>query len=98
MLTCKRDIALRKTKRLQAVTVASLMAKGARSYAWLNPGEKLPGMSQPLVAGAFAYTFEPGASKLGAGRLEAGLAGLGGEAFEDYFPQKHEGCYFPIAL
>ena len=83
---------LRATKRLQPVTVQTLLDTGARHYAWIFPGEKLAGMARPVAAGAFAYTFETGGKY-----LETALAGGIDDAFDGYFPQRYEGCYFPIA-
>ena len=74
------------------MTVQTLLDTGARHYAWIFPGEKLAGMARPVAAGAFAYTFETGAKY-----LETALAGGIDDAFDGYFPQRYEGCYFPIA-
>jgi len=41
--------------RMQHVTLASLLAKGATHFAWITPAEELPDLPTPPLAGAFAY-------------------------------------------
>eukprot|EP00321_Phaeocystis_globosa_P008645 CAMPEP_0118847456 /NCGR_PEP_ID=MMETSP1162-20130426/92975_1 /TAXON_ID=33656 /ORGANISM="Phaeocystis Sp, Strain CCMP2710" /LENGTH=759 /DNA_ID=CAMNT_0006779647 /DNA_START=476 /DNA_END=2755 /DNA_ORIENTATION=- len=43
--------------RLRPVTLAALLERGARRFAFITPGEELPGMVAPL-AGAFAYILD----------------------------------------
>ncbi|KAL1507417.1 hypothetical protein AB1Y20_008258 [Prymnesium parvum] len=41
--------------RMQPVTLAALLAKGAKQFGWIAPGEKLPDVGLPSLAGAFVY-------------------------------------------
>ena len=44
--------------RLQPVTLAPLLDKGAKTFGWIKPGEKLPDLHAPPAAGAFAYVLD----------------------------------------
>lgn len=48
--------------RWHPVTLAALLAQGAESFAWVNPGEPLPGFEQTPPPSAFAYTLKGGGS------------------------------------
>jgi len=52
------QLALGAQSRLKPVTLASLILKGAEFFAWILPGETLPGLQHPAEGGAFAYTFK----------------------------------------
>jgi len=43
--------------RLQPVTLAALLSRGAEVFAWMLPGEALPGLQSPPKSGGFAYVF-----------------------------------------
>ena len=60
--------------RLQPVTLAWLLAHGAEYFAWILPGEALPGVQNPPEGGAFAYVFK-----------EESLSGIAGTR-AIYFP------------
>jgi hypothetical protein len=91
-LSVDAQLQLKKAKRLQTVTLSSLLERGSTHYAWIAPGESLKGLNpKDISAGAFAYVFEKGAH-----RLESALEGLDDEAFAHYFPQRFEGCIFPV--
>ena len=47
--------------RMQPVTLAPLLAKGASRFCWIKPGEELPGVPTPPAAGAFAYVLQDAA-------------------------------------
>ena len=55
--------ALAEKRRLKPVTLAYLLAKGAEKFAWICPGESLPGLAKVPQAGAFAYVFTKGKLK-----------------------------------
>ena len=44
--------------RLQPVTLAALVTKGAKRFGWIKPSEDLPGLYHPPIAGAFAYVLQ----------------------------------------
>ena len=97
--------ALEASGRLRPVTMAALLDKGAYAFAWIKPGEQLVGLTAVPKAGAFAYVFRP--STLQAALLEAqedsaieddGALSRANTRFDGYFPVKHEGCYFPVAI
>ena len=60
--------------RLKPVTLASLLKHGAEFFAWILPGEALPGIQHASEGGAFAYVFK-----------EKGLSGIPGTR-AIYFP------------
>ena len=43
---------------MRPVTLAELLEKGATKFAFITPGEELPGMA-PTLAGALAYQLDP---------------------------------------
>ena len=48
--------------RMRPVTLAALVNRGALLFAWIHPGETLPGLDDAPESGAFAYVMKEGMS------------------------------------
>jgi len=90
-------------KRFRPVTLAALLHKGAQFFAWIKPGEVLPGMGHGMSGSMSADTEHgtPTLSPLAPTSIGAGPAPAAYGAFAYLFhdleaPASEQDCYFPV--